>query len=181
LSVSDPVGIDELENDTVVKRDNLHHEKEELENLSIMKMKVGFYLGIVAVAIFTTSHLWAGDSPIGKWRTIDTKTGQDKEIMDVYEQDGKIYVKIGQFIRTEDKGKFCNSCVGDDFGKPLEGMVIVKDLKPDGDKYSGGTIFNPDNGATQSCDMKVEDGGRKLVIESCNVFLCVRWTWHKLK
>jgi uncharacterized protein (DUF2147 family) len=43
-------------------------------------------------------------------------------------------------------------------------MEILWDLKPEGSAWSGGFIFDPDNGKTYKCVVEVQDGGKKLKV-----------------
>jgi uncharacterized protein (DUF2147 family) len=44
------------------------------------------------------------------------------------------------------------------------GLDIIRGLHQDGEQWSGGEILDPENGATYRCSIRVEDGGRKLVV-----------------
>ena len=57
----------------------------------------------------------------------------------------------------------CDKCEGENKGKPVSGMVIMKDLEKDGDEYNGGTILDPESGSVYKCYIKlVEDDKLKL-------------------
>lgn len=53
---------------------------------------------------------------------------------------------------------------GADKDKPIIGLVIIKGLSPDGDKYAGGAIMYPKNGSIYKCKMEAIDGGEKLKV-----------------
>ncbi len=144
-----------------------------------MKMKFGFILGIIAVAIFTTSSLWAADPIVGKWKTIDDETKQTKSVVELYLQNGKVYGKILQLLDPKDKGKVCDKCTGANKGKPIEGMVFVKNLQDKGSEWSGGTILDPGKGKEYKSKMKAIDGGKKLETKGCIAFLCRTQVWVK--
>jgi len=144
-----------------------------------MKMKLGFILGIIAVAIFTTSALWAADPIVGKWKSIDDETKQAKSIIELYIQNGKVYGKILQLLSPKDKGKVCEKCTGANKGKPIEGMVIVKNMQDKGSEWSGGTILDPNKGKDYKCKIKATDGGKKLEVKGCIAFLCRTQVWVK--
>ncbi|MBP1710350.1 MAG: hypothetical protein H6Q49_552, partial [Deltaproteobacteria bacterium] len=61
-----------------------------------MKMKFGFFSGIIAVAILTTGSLWAADPIVGKWKTIDDETKKEKSVVELYLQDGQVFGKVLQ-------------------------------------------------------------------------------------
>lgn len=144
-----------------------------------MKMKFGFFLGIIAVAIFTTSSLWAADPIVGKWKTIDDETKAEKSIVELYMQNGKVFGKIAQLLRPQDKGTVCSKCKGADKDKPNEGLVIVKNMADDGSEWAGGTILDPAKGEDYKCKMKAIEGGKKLEVKGCIAFLCRTQIWIK--
>ena len=146
-----------------------------------MKMKFGLFLGIIAVTIFATSSLWAADPIVGKWKTIDDETKQEKSVVELYLQDGKVYGKILQILQAKDKGKVCDKCEGADKDKPTEGMVIVKNMKNDGDEWAGGTILDPNKGKVYKCKMKTIESGNKLQVKGCIAFFCRTQIWVKAK
>ena len=146
-----------------------------------MRMKFGFILGIIAVAIFATSNLWAADPIVGKWKSIDDETKQEKSIMELYVQNGKVFGKVVQLLRAQDKGKICDKCTGADKGKPVEGMVIIKNMKDDGSEWAGGKILDPAKGKEYKCKIKAIEGGNKLEVKGCIAFLCRTQVWVKVK
>lgn len=118
---------------------------------------------ILFIFLFT-SYLWA-NSPIGQWRTIDDNDGKEKSVVEIYEQNGKLYGKIISLREPNDENgnpKTCTKCEGADKNKPIVGLVIIKDMVKDGDEYSGGTIMDPNNGKVYKCKLKVE--GDKLKV-----------------
>lgn len=146
-----------------------------------MRMKSGFVLGIIAVAIFATSSLWAADPIVGKWKSIDDETKQEKSIMELYVQNGKVFGKVTQLLRAKDKGNVCDKCEGAEKGKPVEGMVILKNMKDEGDQWAGGTILDPAKGKEYKCKMKAIEGGNKLEVKGCIAFFCRTQIWVKVK
>lgn len=143
--------------------------------------KIAFVAVLFGALLFATAHVWAA-SPVGKWKTIDDETKQAKSIIEVYEQNGKIYGKILESLKAGGaKGEVCDKCEGADKGKPIIGLVIVKGLKLDGDQYEGGTITDPTKGKTYKCKMKVIEGGKKLQVSGCISFLCRKQIWLKVE
>ena len=100
----------------------------------------------------------------GRWRTIDDKTGEASSIVVIVEANGQLEGKVERVFSPPAKSPdpMCEKCPADRKGKPIVGMTILWGLKPDGDGYSGGSVFDPDNGKTYRCKLKVIEGGRKL-------------------
>ncbi len=72
----------------------------------------------------------------------------------------------------------CDDCSGANKGKPVKGMTILWNLKPDGDhKWSGGTVLDPANGKTYKSKVELHQGGKKLDMSGCVAFICRAQTW----
>ena len=121
---------------------------------------------VVALAVLLgSSSALAADSPVGRWKTVDDKTGQVKSEVEVYEQGGKLSGKIVSIPDPNDaqgKPKVCTKCQGSDKDQPIVGLVIIRDLTPSGDHYKGGTILDPEDGKVYKAEIWVEDGKLKV-------------------
>jgi len=100
---------------------------------------------------------------IGKWKTIDDETGQAKSIVEIYKQNGKIYGKIVEILNPDKQDAKCIDCPGDANGKPVFGLVIMKNLEKDGDEYNEGTIMDPNNGKVYKCYILLEKANKLKV------------------
>ena len=122
----------------------------------------------------------AGESPVGRWRTVQDKTGKQLSEVEVYEQGGKLYGKITALTEPNDasgKPKVCRKCQGVDKDRPIVGLVIIRDLAPSGDRYKGGTILDPEDGKVYKAEIWVEDG--KLKVRGYAGMLYRTQTWLK--
>jgi uncharacterized protein (DUF2147 family) len=117
------------------------------------------------VFLFTISYA-LGATPVGQWKTIDDETKQEKSIVEIYESGGMLFGKIVRLLQEKDGGvnKLCEKCTGADHNKPIVGMVIIKNMKKEGDEYKGGTIMDPAKGKTYKCILKVSADGSKLEV-----------------
>jgi uncharacterized protein (DUF2147 family) len=109
---------------------------------------------------------FAQNTPVGKWRTIDDKTGKVKSIVEIYEtSNGTLAGKVLQVLNS-DKGPnpLCDACKGERHNQPVTGMVITWGLRKDGNTWDGGRILDPKNGKEYSAKMTPVDGGRKLEV-----------------
>ena len=112
-----------------------------------------FFLGGMA-----TIH---AQSMVGKWKTIDDKTGVAKSIVEIFEQEGKYFGKVLKILNPEKAKGTCDKCPGVDKGKPIQGLVIIRDMKKDGNELSGGKIIDPESGKEYKCHIKL-NGSNKL-------------------
>ncbi len=118
----------------------------------------------------------------GKWKTIDDSTGKEKSVVEIYEKNGKYYGKIIELINPSKPNPTCDNCSGDEKGKPIEGMVIIKNMKKDGSSYSGGTITDPQSGKQYKCLIKTNGTDKLDVRGYIGISLVGRTqTWLKAK
>ena len=118
----------------------------------------------------------------GKWKTIDDETGQAKSIVEIYEQNGKIYGKVIEILNPAKKQAKCTKCKGDDKDKLIDGLVIIKGLTKDGNEYTDGDILDPNKGKLYSCTIKL-DGNDKLNVRGYVGFSLLGRTqvWQRVK
>jgi len=133
---------------------------------------------IVLGVMFGAGLAAAAESPVGTWKTIDEKSGKPVSEVQLFEQGGKLNGKITALTEPNDKAgkpKTCTACKGDDKDKPIVGLVIVKDLALDGERYTGGTITDPEDGKVYQAEIWPEDG--KLKVRGHVGFLSRTQTW----
>ncbi len=104
------------------------------------------------------------NSIVGRWKTIDDETGKPKSIVHIYEQDGAYFGRVDSLINPDKPNPTCDKCPDDDPRKdqPVKGMVILKNLKKDGDEYVDGRILDPKKGKIYDCKMWLEEGNLKV-------------------
>jgi len=139
---------------------------------------------LLAMVLLLSSQTFAQQDPIiGKWKTIDDETGRPKSIVEIYMLDGKFYGRVDSLFRKpgEDPNPVCDKCPEDDprYNKPVLGMEIIKDMKKDGDEYTGGTILDPKKGKIYRCKLWIEDG--KLKVRGYLAFFYRTQTWYRVK
>lgn len=110
---------------------------------------------LTLVFLFALTFSFA-QSVTGKWYTIDDDNNK-KSIVEVYKKGEKVYAKIVELIKDEDKGKVCEKCEGKNHNQPIEGMNILTGLSKDGDEWNGGKILDPENGKIYKCYITLEE------------------------
>ena len=93
----------------------------------------------------------------GLWITEDDETGKKKSEVLIYKEGNTVYGKIINLLLPEDKGKLCLNCKGVNKNKPIEGLLILKDLILEEDTWEGGTILDPKSGKIYDCYISLED------------------------
>tara|TARA_R110000751_G_scaffold249388_1_gene349077 strand:+ start:835 stop:1257 length:423 start_codon:yes stop_codon:yes gene_type:complete len=112
------------------------------------------YLIIITLLI---SQSIVSQTIFGKWKTVDDETGEEKSIVEIYQEDGKVYGKIIEIFDPVKRDLPCEFCEGEDYNKPVLGLNIIKDMEKSGDVYKKGTVVNPEDGKVYDCRIKLDD------------------------
>lgn len=143
------------------------------------KNKMGV-LAALALPLMLASLSASAQSPVGRWKTIDDATGQVKSIVEISQAaNGTLSGRVAQVLQS-DRGPnpTCDKCSGDRRNRPITGMTILWDLKPDGNEWSGGTILDPANGKTYRSKAQLLDANR-LGVSGCVAFICREQVWQR--
>jgi uncharacterized protein (DUF2147 family) len=105
-------------------------------------------------------------SAVGLWEQVDEKSGQPESWFKITERNGsyqgnivKIFFKPG-----EDENWVCDKCEGDEKGKPVLGLALIKGMQRTGLAYENGTIMDPRDGAVYRALMNLSPDGQKLEV-----------------
>ncbi len=121
-----------------------------------------YFFPTILLFFLSTINICAQDV-FGKWKTVDENTGEQKSIIEIYKKGDKVFGKVLEILNPEKKDEVCTLCEGSDKGKPIEGLVIMKNLEKDGDEYDGGEITDPTSGKTYSCYISLEEKNKLKV------------------
>lgn len=121
-------------------------------------------------------------SVFGKWKTIDDRTGNPKAIIDIYEQEGKMYGKVVKIVEEGMENSLCTKCEGDLKDKPVVGMRIIDAAEHDGDGvYKGDTLFDPQQAMTFRCKIWLNpDNSDELKVRGYLAFIYRTQTWIRV-
>ena len=138
---------------------------------------------ITFVLLFVSTLFYAqGQGVVGKWKTIDDQSGEEKSVVEIYEKSGKIYGKVLEiFDASHRKDRFID-CEGEDTNKPVIGLTVIKGLKKDGNEYNSGKILDPKNGKVYKCFITLESKD-KLKVRGYIGFALLGRTqyWYRVK
>jgi len=118
---------------------------------------------LATVALYA-SDPGAGFSPVGRWRTVDDKTGQPRSIVLIWEENGQYFGRVEESLNPARAGRRCDMCTDERKDQLIVGMTIIRALKKSGDEYSGGDILDPDNGKVYRCKLRVKQQGEALSV-----------------
>lgn len=119
--------------------------------------KIILFLSICLVSISAFSQAISADAVIGTWLT-----GSGKGKVQIYKEGDKYNGKIVWLKEpTYEDGKPKMDKHNPDKTKqatPTLGLNMLKGFIFDGDKWSSGTIYDPENGKTYSCKITWREG-----------------------
>lgn len=140
-------------------------------------MKLLFMSLFVVFSQFITAQ-----SVLGKWKTIDDVTGEEKSIVQVYEENGIVYGKIVEIFNPDNKNKKCTECSGKLKNQPLIGLVFLYGLKKDGKEYNDGNIVDPKTGKEYDCYIELQDNNTLKVRGYIGISIAGRTQyWKRVK
>lgn len=120
-------------------------------------------LGLAGLGLPSSNRL-AGLTPVGRWLTVDDKTGQPRSIVQIWEQDGQFFGRVERSLNPARAGRRCDKCTDERKDQLIVGMTIIRGLQKNGEEYSGGDILDPDNGKIYRCKLRVIDHGNALSV-----------------
>lgn len=128
-----------------------------------MTLQIGRLLAAWVVLGLMHPAVAAETSPVGTWRTFDDN-GHESGAVVIYERHGLLYGDVKAIADPAKADKPCRLCTDDRKDQQVLGMQVIRDVKPDGAQWDGGSILDPESGRVYRVKMHVEDGGAKLVL-----------------
>lgn len=159
---------------------NLDYLCAEIINYMHMKRTLFFLICLSFVSMMSLSAQVKGI--VGNWKTVDDKTGDSFSIVTIYQaKDGLYYGKITKML-VGPKDERCVECEGEDYNKPLEGLVIIRGMKAENGQLVGGKVLDPESGKFYYGKIYL-DGGKLVLRGSLDKrgFLGRNQTWLPAK
>jgi uncharacterized protein (DUF2147 family) len=124
-------------------------------------------LPLLAMAMLIHATADAQTSPVGLWKSVDDRTGQERALVRISENAGVLTGRIEKSLREHESSSVCEKCPDERKGQPLIGLAIIRRAKQDADDkrlWTGGDITDPDSGEVYRLRLKPIDGGRSLEV-----------------
>ncbi len=120
----------------------------------------------LAIMLGTGAEAAEETSPVGKWRTFSDLTGRESGIVEIERNGDTLQGKVVRLIPQpgDPLNPVCRKCDGPEKDHPILGLMILKGFRKDGDEWDGGTILDPRSGSLYSCELRLDDSGRKLLV-----------------
>ena len=103
-------------------------------------------------------------TPIGLWQTVSDKTGEVTSLVRIYEESGRLFGRVERVLVTEGVPETCTKCKDERTGQKLVGLLIMRNMKKDGDYYRGGDVLDPENGKVYHGWIKLDSTGTRLTM-----------------
>ena len=104
-------------------------------------------IGIIVLLLVTMSTSAQVNKILGDWKTVDDKTGEKRSVVTIYKgSDGLYYGKISKMLMYTDMDLKCDQCKGEDYNKPIVGLVIIRGMKAENGELVGGKVLDPESG-----------------------------------
>ena len=138
-------------------------------------------IGILALLLLAMSAQAQISKILGDWKTVDDKTGERRSVVTIYKgSDGLYYGKISKMLMYTDMDLKCDQCKGEDYNKPIVGLVIIRGMKAEDGELVGGKVLDPESGKFYYGKIYLKDD--KLVLRGSldkRGFLGRNQTWVK--
>ncbi len=137
---------------------------------------------LLIIALLGLAGAAQTNSPVGRWHTIDDKTGEVKSLVTIEDKAGVISGRVTELLRKgADPAARCDKCSDDRKGQTILGMEIIRSVKKAAghDYWEGGEILDPEEGKLYRVRLTPLEGGAKLQVRG---FLGPFWrnqTWVK--
>lgn len=149
-----------------------------------MKMKLALLILTMAFTPFlqVVSQDVEADDVLGVW------LNEDKDAhINIYKEDGKYFGKIVWLLNPNDEEtglpKTDDENPDEELQKkPVMGLVLLKDFEFDEDEWDDGSIYDPKNGKTYDCYMRLEEPDLLRIRGYIGISLLGRTTyWTRVK
>jgi hypothetical protein len=91
--------------------------------------------------------------------------GKPTAVVDIREVNGALVGTIRALLAPATaEDSLCGKCTDDRRDRRVVGMEILRNLRRHGDEWTGGEILDPENGKTYRAKVRLDDGGRTLIV-----------------
>ena len=120
-------------------------------------------LAILPAPASAAVRTWS--TPAGLWAPIDRATGKPLGLIAIFQEHGLYYGRIEPATARDARSTHrCTECSGSRHNAPMNGLLLMRHLRYRNGRYVGGDILDPRNGHVFGCELRLIDGGRKLVM-----------------
>jgi uncharacterized protein (DUF2147 family) len=125
------------------------------------------YLALAGLSIMGAAAAAAAadlSSAVGWWQPIDGKSGEPLGLIQIYQDHGLFFGRVEPSSPSDDRSRKCTRCPDERRDQPIIGLVLIRNMRLQGDEYVGGDIVDPDTGWIYGCKFRLVDDGRELIM-----------------
>ncbi|WP_180056263.1 DUF2147 domain-containing protein [Acinetobacter sp. YH12227] len=129
-----------------------------------------FLVGFVFSALSALSIAAENDPLVGKWKTVDDRTGYSRADVEIRKKADGTYEGVIVTTRNvpgTDKMVICSNCPGELKNKPFIGLPFIWDFKQDPKnprEYQNGKVLDPIGGKIYKGKARLSTTGRHLTL-----------------
>lgn len=129
--------------------------------------------------LFFQGKIISAQSPLGIWITFDDKRNVEIALVEIFEDEDQLFGKVLQLLPSA-LTRTCERCPGDLKNQPLEGVVLIRNLKYKNDQWTDGKFLDPKSGREFDCSLWLENDDTLKVRASIGFsFLGRTQTWNR--
>jgi uncharacterized protein (DUF2147 family) len=116
---------------------------------------------MLAIATFAS----AADlgTPDGLWQPLDS-SGKPLGLIRIYQDHGLYFGRIEPSSADDKDDGRCVRCSGERKDQPVLGLVIIRNMRLEGNEYVGGEVLDPTSGRIYGCMFHLIDGGNRMIM-----------------
>lgn len=137
-----------------------------------------FVAGLFLAAL--SAQVSAAESmPTGLWHIIDTDNGQPEALVSIEQNAGTLRGTIVKVFPAPggDTAPLCHLCEGELKDKPMIGLTILWNLKPEGKLNFIGKVLDPESGKVYRCQLTPQASGKEMQLR---IYAALFWEDRKL-
>jgi uncharacterized protein (DUF2147 family) len=122
---------------------------------------------LLALAGLACAAASAQMTPVGRWQTVDEKTGEPKSQVVIVERGGVLSGRIDKLLRPgADPAVRCTVCSDDRKDQLMLGLEIIRNAQKvqDRDVWEGGRVLDPEAGKNYTLRLTPIEAGAKLEV-----------------
>jgi uncharacterized protein (DUF2147 family) len=102
-------------------------------------------------------------TPEGLWQPLDS-AGHPLGLIRIYQEQGGYFGRIEPSFREDRGADRCVRCNDERKDQPIIGLVIIRNMRREGEEYTGGDVLDPDTGRIYGCKFRLIEAGHKMIM-----------------
>lgn len=136
---------------------------------------------LIMACLLTAPAAGEAGSPVGRWRTVDDRSGRPRAIVNIALRGGELHGAIEHLFPEpgQPPDPRCLRCPGDRRDQPVVGMVVLWGHRLEGGRWRGGRLFDPESGKEYRGQLWLEGADRLKVRGYWGPFYRTQ-TWYRV-